>query len=275
MIRTIHSTLLLASSVMDVERSFLSSRHSSAPPAAPTAIATRTVSYSDADTSLSGVLVWNEAQPRPKPGILLIHGGAGLDQHARDQAHRYAEVGYAVLACDLYGDGIAGDRARVMACLTALRDSPALLVQRGQAGLTALADCPEVSGNLAAIGFCFGGMAALALARSGADVGGVVSIHGSLTTNKPAESGTVMAKVLVCHGALDPHVPIGDLAAFADEMSRADADWQLIIYGRAMHGFTHKHATPGAVPGVAYDQTADERSFDATRAFLAAMHEQG
>ncbi|MEU7867549.1 dienelactone hydrolase family protein [Dactylosporangium sp. NPDC049140] len=260
---------------MDVERSFPSSGQSSEPPAAPTTIATRTVSYSDVDTSLTGVLVWNEAQPRPKPGILLIHGGAGLDQHARDQAHRYAELGYAVLACDMYGDGIAGDRARVMACLTALRDNPALLVRRGQAGLTALADCPEVSGNLAAIGFCFGGMAALALARSGADVGAVVSIHGSLTTNKPAERGTVTAKVLVCHGASDPHIPIADVVAFADEMSRADADWQLNIYGQAMHGFTHKHAAPGSVPGVAYDRTADERSFDATRTFLAATHEEG
>ncbi|WP_426504105.1 dienelactone hydrolase family protein [Dactylosporangium sp. McL0621] len=260
---------------MDVERSFPASEQSSEPPAAPTTIATRTVSYSDVDTSLTGVLVWNEAQPRPKPGVLLIHGGAGLDQHARDQAHRYAELGYAVLACDMYGDGIAGDRARVMACLTALRDNPALLVRRGQAGLTALADCPEVSGNLAAIGFCFGGMAALALARSGTDVGAVVSIHGSLTTNKPAEPGAVTAKVLVCHGASDPHIPMADVVAFADEMSRADADWQLNIYGQAMHGFTHKHAAPGAVPGVAYDRTADERSFDAARTFLAGTHEEG
>jgi dienelactone hydrolase len=260
---------------MDVERSLLPSGQSSAPLAVSTAIATRTVSYSDVDTSLTGVLAWNEAQPRPKPGILLIHGGAGLDQHARDEAHRYAELGYAVLACDMYGDGIAGDRARIMACLTALRDNPALLVRRGQAGLAALADCPEVSRSLAAIGFCFGGMAALALARSGAEIGAVVSIHGSLATNEPAEPGTVTAKVLVCHGALDPHIPMGDVAAFADEMSRADADWQLIIYGRARHGFTHKHAAPGAVPGVAYDQTADERSFEATRAFLAGTHEQG
>src|SRR5215207_1894918 len=89
-----------------------------------TAIVTRTVSYLDVDTALTGVLVWNEALPGPKPGILLVHGGAGLDDHARDQARRYAELGYAVLACDMYGDGVAGDRARVMACVTALRDDP-------------------------------------------------------------------------------------------------------------------------------------------------------
>jgi dienelactone hydrolase len=256
MLRTILSTLLLASPAMDSDHS---------------AITTRTVSYLDVDTSLTGVLVWNEAQPGPSPGILLIHGGAGLDEHARDQARRYAELGYAVLAGDMFGDGVAGDRARVMACLIALRDDPALLARRAGAGLAALAVCPEASENLAAVGFCFGGMAALALARSGADLAGVVSIHGSLTTGRPAEPGAVGAKVLVCHGASDPHIPMADVVTFTGEMTRADADWQLIVYGRAMHGFTHTHAVPGATPGVAYDRAADERSFDATRAFLAVL----
>ena len=99
------------------------------------------------------------------------------------------EPGYAVLACDMYGDGVTGDRGRVMACLTALRDDPALLVRRGQAGLTALSRCPEVNGDMAAIGICLGGMAAVALVRSGASLAGVASIHGSLTTSKPAEPG--------------------------------------------------------------------------------------
>jgi len=74
--------------------------------------------------------------------------------------------------------------------------------------------------------------------------------------------------VLACHGALDPHVPMADVTGFAEEMDRAGADWQLIIYGGAMHGFTHQHAVPGAVPGIAYHRLADERSFAATRAFL-------
>jgi dienelactone hydrolase len=244
---------------------------SSAPAPSRPAIATRPLSYGDLDTSLTGVFHWDETQPGPKPGILLIHGGAGLDEHARDQASRYAELGYAVLACDMYGEGVAGDRERVMATVTALRDDPALLVRRGQAGLTALSRCPEVGGDLAAIGFCFGGMAALALARAGADLAGVVSIHGTLTTVKPAEPGAVTAKVLVCHGASDPHVPMADVVTFTDEMNSADADWQVVIYGRALHGFTHKHAVPGAIPGVAYDQNADERSFTDTRTFLAGV----
>jgi len=244
-------------------------------------IATRDLSYRDRDldTSLIGLFCWNEAQEGPRPGILLIHGGAGLDAHAREQACRYAALGYAVLACDMFGDGIAGDRERVMTCLLALRDDPDRLVRRGQAGLAALAGCPEAAGPAAAVGFCFGGMAALALARAGTNLAGpglagprlagVVSIHGSLATSAPARPGAVTAKILACHGAADPHVPLADVAAFAAEMNHAEADWQLVMYGRAQHGFTHQHAVPGAMPGVAYDRLADERSFAAVRAFLA------
>jgi dienelactone hydrolase len=240
-------------------------------------VAARDLAYDDLGLPLTGLLCWDEAQDGPRPGILLIHGGAGLDEHAREQARRYAALGYAVLACDMFGPEVAGNRERVMACLLALRDDPALLVRRARAGLTALAGCPEAAGRLAAVGFCFGGMAALALARAGTnlagtDLAGVVSIHGSLATSRPAEPGTVTARILVCHGASDPHVPLADVTAFAAEMTRADADWQLVMYGRAMHGFTHRHAVPGApgtMPGVAYDRLADERSFAAARAFLA------
>ena len=232
-------------------------------------IATRDLSYCDLDTSLTGLFCWNEAQEGPRPGILLIHGGAGLDAHAREQACRYAALGYAVLACDMFGDGIAGDKERVMACLLALRDDPDLLIRRGQVGLAALAGCQEVAGPAAAVGFCFGGMAALALARSGTDLAGVVSVHGSLATSRRARPGAVTARILACHGAADPHVPAADVAAFAEEMNHAEADWQLVMYGRVQHGFTHRHAVPGAMPGVAYDRLADERSFAAARAFLA------
>jgi dienelactone hydrolase len=232
-------------------------------------ITTRDLSYRDLDTPLTGLFCWNGTRERQRPGILLIHGGAGLDAHAREQACGYAALGYAVLACDMFGDGIAGDRERVMACLLGLRDDPDLLVRRGRAGLAALAGCPEAAEPTAAVGFCFGGMAALALARSGTDLAGVVSIHGSLATSAPASPGAVKARILACHGAADPHVPPADVAAFAEEMNRAEANWQLIMYGRAQHGFTHRHAVPGATPGIAYDQLADERSFTAARAFLA------
>jgi dienelactone hydrolase len=229
----------------------------------------RPLAYSDLDTPLTGMLYRDEALPGTRPGILLVHGGAGLDEHAREQAQRYAALGYVVHACDMLGDGVAGERERVITCLTALRDDPALLVRRGQAGLAALARSPDTDGRFAAVGFCFGGLAVLALARAGEDLAGVASIHGSLATSRPAEPDSVQARLLVCHGALDPHVPLDHVTAFAGEMNKARADWQLIMYGGAMHGFTHRHAVPGATPGVAYDSMADARSFAATRAFLA------
>jgi dienelactone hydrolase len=232
-------------------------------------ISTRALPYADLDTTFTGVLHWNPVHTEPSPGILLIHGGAGLDEHARGQARRYAELGYVVLACDMFGDGIAGDRDRVMACILGLRDDPELLARRGLAGLTALASLPETSTFLAAIGFCFGGMAALALARSGAPLAAAVSIHGSLATSRPAEPDAVTARLLVCHGSADPHVPMGDVVAFAEEMNSSRADWQLTMYGQAAHGFTHRHAVPGAMPGVEYNQGADELSFAAVREFLA------
>lgn len=195
------------------------------------ATTTRMVAYDDRETALTGFLAWDDAAAHPLPGLLLVHGGAGLDDHARGQALRYAGHGYTVLASDMFGDGVAGNRERVMACLMGLRDDPQRLARRAQAGLAALASCPEADGRFAAIGFCFGGLAVLTLARSGADLAGVVSIHGSLATVQPAQPGTVKAKVLACHGALDPHVPLTDVTRFAEEMNHAQADWQLIMYG--------------------------------------------
>ena len=225
--------------------------------------------YRDLGVPLTGVLVRDELMPEPRPGVLLVHGGAGLDQHARQQARRYAALGYVVFACDLFGDGVAGDRDRVIKCLMELRDDQAFAVRRARAALAELSRCSGADGRMAAIGFCAGGMVALTLARSGEPLVGVVSIHGSLATARPAQPGQVQAKLLVCHGARDPHVPLADVTAFSEEMDHAGADWQLNIYGGAQHGFTHADAKPGAIPGVAYNRLADDRSFGAARSFLA------
>jgi dienelactone hydrolase len=229
------------------------------------------LAYSDADTPLTGMLYRDQARPGRRPGIMLVHGGAGLDEHAHDQARGYAALGFVVLAADMFGDGVAGNRERVIQTVTGLRDDPGRLVRRGQAGLAALARCPGTDGRFAAVGFCFGGLAVLALARAGEYLAGVISMHGSLATCTPAEPGAVRASVLACHGALDPHVPLADVTAFADEMDHAGADWQLIMYGGAQHGFTHSRATPGAIPGVAYDPVADARSFTAAGTFLTGI----
>ncbi len=226
--------------------------------------------YRDEDVALTGFLASGAANGDKRPGILVVHGGAGLDEHAKAQARRFAGLGYVAFACDMYGDGVAGNRERVMARVMELRDQPALLSRRAQAGIQVLASQPEVDGRLAAVGYCFGGMAVLQLARAGVELSGVVSIHGSLKTTIPAQASQVKARVLVCHGALDPHVPMTDLTGFVEEMTRAEADWQLMVLGGAMHGFTHPDS-PQKLPGVAYNALADARSFAAAQRFLAEL----
>ncbi len=232
---------------------------------------TQPIPYRDQDKTLTGFLAWDDTGSTRRPGILVVHGGAGLDEHAKQRAQQIAELGFVAFACDMYGDGIAGDRQRVMACGMELRDDPERLCRRAQAGLDVLASNPQVDGRLAAVGYCFGGMTVLQLARSGVELAGVVSIHGSLRTTLPIQRSQVKAKILVCHGALDPHVPMGDVTTFIEEMNQAAVDWQLIIYGNATHGFTHQNAPAYNVPGVAYHAQADARSWAAMELFFGEL----
>ena len=122
--------------------------------------------------------------------------------------------------------------------------------------------------GLAAIGYCFGGTCALELARSGAGVRGVVSFHGGLDASPTLERGPVLTRVLVCHGADDPHVPAEDLAALKNELREAGADWQLVEYGGAVHSFTNPDSGDDPSKGVAYNPLADARSWEHMRLFL-------
>lgn len=236
------------------------------------AMQSQKIEYRDGDAELTGQMVWDDAREERRPGILLVHGGAGLDEHAKGRARRFAELGFVVFACDMYGHGVAGNRERVMSRIMELRNDRAKLCARACAGIEVLTSQPQVDGRIAAVGYCFGGMTVLELARSGAELAGVVSVHGSLDTPKPAQP-KVRAKILVCHGALDPHVPMTHVSAFVEEMDRAGADWQLNIYGGAMHGFTHE--TGPQMPGVAYNARADARSTAAMQNFLGELFGRG
>ncbi|MBS2029672.1 MAG: dienelactone hydrolase family protein [Deltaproteobacteria bacterium] len=233
-------------------------------------IQTKSIAYRDGDVALTGHLAWDGAGASKRPGILVVHGGAGLDSHAKSRTEKFAAMGFVALACDMFGDGVAGERQRVMAKIMELRSDRAKLCNRALAGIDVLRAHPSVDGRVAAVGYCFGGMSVLELARSGADVLGVVSVHGSLETSKPAETGAVKAKILVCHGALDPHVPLAQVSAFMEEMNRATVDWQLIAYGGAVHGFTH-NGPPSTTPGVAYHAPTDARSTQAIRDFFGEL----
>jgi len=235
---------------------------------------TEQIVYRDGDVRLDGFLAIDADRAGKRPGVLVVHGGAGVDDHARGRARRFAEAGFVVFACDMYGEGVTGNRERIMRHIGELRTSRGAIVRRVQAAIEILSSRPEVDGRMAAVGYCFGGMIVLEYARSGSTISAVVSVHGSLETTSPAVPSSIRARILVCHGALDPHGPMSHVTAFAEEMKNAGADYQLIVYGNAMHGFTHEHAVPGATPGVAYDALADQRSFLATRTFLAEALKQ-
>src|SRR5260221_10271629 len=149
------------------------------------AIQAQMIQYQDRDVALSGQLVCDEARSGRRPGILVVHSGAGLDDHAKGRARRFAERGFVVFACDMYGEGVVGNRERIMARLTEFRADRAKLCERARAGLEVLAAQPLVDGRMAAVGYCFGGMTALELARSGAGVAGGGGVDGSVDTPHP------------------------------------------------------------------------------------------
>jgi dienelactone hydrolase len=223
------------------------------------------VDYRDGDADLSGLLVW-DGTDLSRPGVVVVHGGAGLDDHAKGRARQFAELGLLVFACDMYGPAVIGVRERVLSCIQELVADRDKIARRVQAGVEVLSSHRLLDGNIATVGYCFGGRAVLELARAGADLAGAISVHGSLQSANPASLGGVKCKVLVCHGAMDPHVPTSQVTEFIEEMTTAGADFQLIVYGGAMHGFTHDVGPES--PGVAYHALSDQRSFHAIRAFF-------
>lgn len=233
-------------------------------------LVTEPVAYRDGDARLSGFLTIDADQVGTRPGVLVVHGGAGVDDHARGRARRFAEAGFAVFACDMYGEGVTGNREQIMRRIGEFRANRPAVVRRVQAALDLLSSRPEVDGRLAAVGYCLGGMIVLEYARSGSTITGVVSVHGNLSTASPAEPSSIRARILVCHGALDPHVPMSQVTAFADEMKHAGADYELIVYGSAMHGFTHETAA-GQQPGVMYHAQTDARSSNAIQGFFTDL----
>lgn len=233
-------------------------------------IETEQITYRDGNTRLNGFLARDSGHVGKRPGVLVVHGGAGLDDHARGRARRFAEAGFVVFACDMYGDEVTGHRERIMRQIGDLRNSRAALVRRVAAAIEVLASRADVDGRIAAVGYCFGGMIVLEYARGGSLLSGAVSVHGSLETMSPAEPLSIHPRILVCHGALDPHVPMSQVTPFVDEMKAAGADYQLIVYGSAMHGFTHETAT-GQQPGVLYDAQTDARSSTAIQSFFTEL----
>lgn len=233
-------------------------------------VQTRLIDYTDAGVALQGRLAWDDASAGRRPAVMVAHQWGGRDAFVDGRACKLAELGYAGFALDMYGTGRRGDNPEDNARLMKpFMEDRKLLAQRMQAALTAVRQFDVVDPQrVAAIGYCFGGLCALDLARSGAELCAAASFHGLLKPPGHTAGNRIPAKVLVLHGADDPMVSMDDVAALKEELTTAGADWQVHIYGNAKHAF----AVPGANNpdlGLAHDANADRRSWTSLLDFLA------
>jgi dienelactone hydrolase len=233
-------------------------------------IVTQTVTFRQDGTEMRGFLAYDDGLNGKRPGVLVVHEWWGLNDFARERTVKLAGLGYVALAADMYGGGATTrDRAEAGKLAGALLSNPDLLRARAQAAYKVLATNPRVDPKrLAGIGFCFGGTTVLELAYSGADLAGVVSFHGGLPRPQPKDLQRLKAKILVLHGADDPHVPAADITAFEQAMRQAGADWQMVFFGGAVHGFTNPAAGDNRASGVAYDARAARRSWRCMQEFF-------
>lgn len=237
------------------------------------AIQTKVIEYNQGNTTLEGVLVYDDAVKGKRPGVLVVHQWLGVTDYEKTRAIMLAKLGYVAFCADIYGKGVRPmDTKEAGVEATKYKTDRTLLRARVNAGLDQLKSSPFVDPTkLAAIGYCFGGTTVIELARSGATLNGVVSFHGGLDSPTPADGAKIKCKVLACHGADDPFVSAADKTAFEAEMRDHKADWQLIEYGGAVHSFTQPMAGNDNSKGAAYNEHADKRSWEAMKQFFAEL----
>jgi len=235
-------------------------------------IQTRHINYEDGGTVLEGQLAWDDSIDGPRPGVMVCHAWAGRSEFENNKAVELAKLGYTGFAMDLYGKGVLGTSTDENAALMQpFLDDRSMLQQRLLLSLDTMREQAEVEqSKVAAIGFCFGGLCVLDIARSGADIDGVVSFHGLFGAPGNTTGNTIKAKVLALHGWDDPMAPPDAVVALGQELTSMGADWQLHGYGNTMHAFTNPEANdPGF--GTVYSESADRRSWTSMQNFLGEL----
>ena len=236
------------------------------------------IEYAAGDVTLEGYLAIPEGDGAARrPGIVVFHDWMGLGSNPKLRADQLAKLGYVALAADLYGKGVRPANAAEAGKLAGqFKEDRATLRARGRAALDRLVASGRVDPSaVAAIGYCFGGTAALELARSGAPLAATVSFHGGLATPHPEDAKNIRGRVLVLHGADDPHVKAEEVAGFEAEMRAAKVDWTFVAYGGAVHAFTVESAGSDPSKGAAYDAKADRRSWQAMQDFFDELWGHG
>jgi len=233
----------------------------------------RQVEYSTDGVTLKGYIAYDDKSIEKRPGVLVVHEWWGHNEYTRRRADMLAELGYVALAVDMYGDGKMADHPEDAGKFAGdvMKNMPAMKA-RFMAALDLLKKNETVdTARIGAIGYCFGGGVVLAMAREGIELKGVVSFHGSLGTQTPAEKGMVSAKILVCNGADDKFISSEAVRSFKEEMRAAGADFKFINYTGAVHGFTNPAATAMGkkfeIP-IAYNEKADKKSWREMQEFF-------
>ena len=237
-------------------------------------IKTRLVEYEESGCQMQGLLTWDSDYADPRPGVLVAHTIAGRSDFEELRAWQLAELGYVGFAADVYGKGTQttdSDQNRSM--MQALLGDRPQLQRRLLAALAALREQDEVDASaVAAIGFCFGGLSVLDIARTGEELAGVVSFHGLFSPPGNTADNSIAAKVLVLHGWDDPMATPDQVVSLAEELTAMGADWQLHGYGNTMHAFTNPAAhEPEA--GKLFSEDADRRSWATAERFLTELFE--
>ncbi len=230
---------------------------------------TQKMEYRDQDILLEGYCAYRDDGKGKKPAVMVAHDWTGRNEFACRKADQLAELGYVGFAIDMYGKGKLGQtKDEKIALMQPLMKNRHALQQRILAGFHALKKLDIVDASrIGAIGFCFGGLCVLDLARSGAEVKGVVSFHGLLHAPENIFPQAIHAKILVLHGYADPMVPPEQVIQFGNEMTQAQVDWQIDMYGNTMHAFTNPEANDPEF-GTVYSKQADTRSWLAMTEFF-------
>ena len=236
------------------------------------AIQTRQVEYRDHAIELEAYMAYDDASSDRRPGVLISHAWAGRGEFEENKAEMLAELGYVGFALDLYGKGVQGSNPEQnQALMQPLLDDRAVLQRRMQLALEVCRKQKEVDGErVAAMGFCFGGLCVLDLARTGADILGAASFHGLFGSPGNTGDNKISAKVLVMHGWDDPMATPDQVLSLADELSTMGADWQMHAYGNTQHAFSNPAADDPDM-GTVYNADADRRSWQSLQLFLAEI----
>lgn len=232
-------------------------------------IISTTWDYHDGDDSLQGFIAFDDTLTTPRPAVMINHAWGGRDEFVADKAVKLAQSGYLGFAVDMYGQGKRGSsREENAQLMQPFIDDRHYLRRRMLAARAAIKDIPQADDDkIAAIGFCFGGLCVVELARSGADIAGIVSFHGLLAPAATMRAQSVKAKMLILHGHDDPMVPVEHVVDLQQELSAAGADWQIHTFGHTMHAFTNPVANDPAF-GTVYEPHADQRSWRLMLDFL-------